>query len=244
MDALHLYGLADAQDSELKWLFVEDATGEPLDRKDRTHRNVAAAWLGRFHSETVGGGHFELPDRGVAHYHRALESARTKILEGRRNPALSDKDHSVLDQIDRVLIEVDESWPAVEERCRVLPTTIVHGDLVRRNSRIQRRNGTARFLIFDWETAGVGPPAADLASTGLRSSPDHLSVYARLVGRTFRSFSMRDARDLARIGLIFRSVAAIGWAASWLKWTDLGHSVSSMASYHARLRRVLREEAI
>ena len=71
------------------------------------------------------------------------------------------------------------------------------------------------MLPVDWETGGWGTPAADLANWGTgRITPNpSLDRYCHRVGARL---SRDEVHAIASVGVVFRAVAAMEWAAAWL----------------------------
>ena len=153
------------------------------------------------------------------------------------NPAL---DYGQRYQLQRIIVNCDfieSEWGRLEQFCRPVPTTLVHGDFVGKNVRL--RSGTTSFEIlpFDWEHAGIGVPAVDLAqarypSTIFLANPD-LSEY--WITTEWTELGYEGVLQLARYGTIFRCLAALHWeshrlASEWVEWP-----VNNMALYEAEL---------
>jgi len=82
ISALHYYGLVD-DDSDCRWLFLEDAGDESYASEIGEHRALAGRWLGAMNTSAqplaVGE---DLPDRGAAFYLEGLRRARAMIIDG------------------------------------------------------------------------------------------------------------------------------------------------------------------
>src|SRR5437763_6383823 len=104
-----------------------------------------------------------LPDRGPGHYLEQLSCARESIQQGLANPAFRAGDLVVLRAIIRQLDVIELRWQAIETLCGRMPSTLVHGDFRPKNTRTRSTEAGLSLLPLDWETAGWGSPAKDLA---------------------------------------------------------------------------------
>jgi hypothetical protein len=239
----HCYGMLRTDDQYV-WIFLEDAGCQPFSPDDAGHRALAARWLGTMHAAapdlpcTEG-----LPDRGPGHYRRHLDAGRRLILDNLRNPAL-DPDEVVLLRSVVVLCDtVERRWHELEEICAAAPSTLVHGDFRPKNVFVRDADEPPRLLPIDWETAGWGAPAADLAPRRHQYAPQvDLESYCRIVMERWPSFDMRLARRLMWVGLIFRRLAAVEWAALSLVYPRadmLSKTVTLLRFYGEQLRAAL-----
>ena len=176
------------------------------------HRALAARWLGTLHGLDTGTdfkGH--LPDRGPGFYLQLLRVSRASLLARAHHPALSPADVRLLGNLVMNLEEVEALWPEVETLLDGHPRALVHGDFVVKNLRVRPAAGGSVLAVIDWETAGWGVPAADLAQfVGRCASPD-LDVYASLVARAHPGTPAGDIRRLAVIGTLLRMVHKVYW---------------------------------
>jgi len=206
------YGTLD-DDGPYRWLFIGDASGRRYSPADRRHRGLGGRWIARLHEAAASLPNAErLPDRGTAHHLEALGAARAAMLAHGDDPSLSGAQASVLRGLAALLNEVRASWSRLERTCSELPPTLVHGDLVRKNLRIRALPGGVGAIAFDWENAGWGPPALDLAqsTTSERFAANVcLDAYRFAHGSTLA----REAVERqATAGTVLRFLAAIRWA--------------------------------
>jgi thiamine kinase-like enzyme len=236
--APHFYGFAE-EDDTFCWLFLEDVGTERFSPLIEEHRVLAARWLGLTHTVAARmATTARLPDRGPDHYLAHLRSARAAILQSVTNSALATEDLAVLKSVVAQCDALESDWKGLEKCCTGMPVTLVHGDFRRKNLYIQTKDqaGTGLFPI-DWETAGCGIPAADLAPSRRRYSGHQvdLPTYLSIVRECWPSLDMPALKELVRAGSIFRRLAAIDWASRSLssKWTD--GPVSLLRGYHTEL---------
>jgi ABC-type multidrug transport system ATPase subunit len=232
-------GMANDDDGSC-WLFLEDAGDEAYSPLDPAHRIIAGRWLGALHRSAASlPSDVQLPDRGPAHYLGHLKAARDTIHENLSNPAL---DKGQRCQLQRIIMNcdfVESQWWRVDQFCRDIPKTMVHGDFVGKNVRLR---GGSEILPFDWEHAGIGVPAVDLAqardpSTTFLANPD-LSEY--WITTEWTDLGYETLQQLATYGTVFRCLAALRWeshtlASEWVEWP-----VKNLVLYEGELAEAVR----
>jgi Phosphotransferase enzyme family len=221
ISAPHYYGVIK-EDDNFDWLFLEDVGREQFSPLIEEHRVLVAHWLGLMHTTAAHvAATARLPARGPDHYLEHLRSARRTILRDLTNPALNTDDVAVLKTIVSQCDALESRWNQVEECCESMPSTLVHGDFRRRNVYIRTDQAGTDLFPIDWETAGWGVPAADLAPSHHRFSGQHvdLTTYWDIVRECWPSLDMSAIQQLVWAGLIFRRLAAISWASLDL-WTE------------------------
>jgi len=240
--APHYYGFAE-EDDTFCWLFLEDVGRERFSPLVEEHRLLAARWLGRMHSAAAHGATAaRLPDRGPAHYLEHLRSARRNVLRNLTNPALDTDDVAVLKTIVSQCDALEAGWHELEKCCESMPTTLVHGDFRRKNVYVRTdQAGTALFPI-DWETAGWGVPAADLAHSRRRYLGHHVDLitYLDIVRECWPSIDMSALQLLVRVGFVFRRLAGINWTSRSLasEWTE--EPIACMRAYQTELSEIMQ----
>jgi hypothetical protein len=195
------------------WIFFEEAEGIEFDPIEPSHRAIAAAWLAGLHSTAhdLAAAMAEsgrLPQVGPAQCTSRIAGAKDRIAGFIGNPALADEDRAVLAEVIGQCESLNGWCDSLDRHYRRFAPTLVHGDFVAKNLRICIENGQAQLLVFDWEMAGFGPPATDLAEC------DDLAAYHASLNGTFRTQTLADVQRLALIGKALRWAAAIDWA-SW-----------------------------
>jgi len=235
--ALRYYGHAEGDGDGTCWLFVENAGGARLSLDLDAHRVLAAHWLALLHTAAARvGAATRLPDRGPAHYLAHLRAARLAILHGRANPALCSDDQDVLEAIVRQCDALESRWHRVEEWCAATPATLVHGDFRPKNVHVRADGAGARLLAMDWETAGWGAPAADLASArGLPIELVDVATYCSDVRESWPGLDVRSIQRLVHVGRIFRRLAALDWDSPRLASRWLEKPMAGMRVYRAEL---------
>src|SRR5262249_46288759 len=132
------------------------------------------------------------------------------------------------------------SWHALEECCGRTPATLVHGDFRRKNVRVRGGPDGIGLFPVDWETAGWGSPAADLApSRGLLPQVD-LPAYRAAVRECWPGLDLEAVERLAQAGTVFRRLAAIHWECPRLDSPWPQNAIESLRVYHAEIAEALR----
>jgi hypothetical protein len=221
------------------WLFLEDGGREPYVPSSERHRALAARWLGRLHAAATrfasGTG---LPDRGPGHYLGHLRASVAALRAGADDPSLAEGDRAVVRSLAARLCRLDANWGRVVCDCAAAPLTLVHGDFVGKNVCVRARPEGEVVLPFDWETAGIGAPAADLAQYAV--VPDGLADYGDVVAEAWGPVPPAELRRWAWQGRVFRYVAAIDWACAGPAGWRAERAVRLLRGYAASLDRALR----
>jgi aminoglycoside phosphotransferase (APT) family kinase protein len=169
---------------------------------------------------------------------------REEIERSLANPLLQSKDRQILQDVLRQCDLLDSRWTYLSQLCEEMPQTLVHGDLAPKNTRIKTSPAGDGLVLLDWETAGWGVPAIDLAQfTPWSLSPD-LAAYRSVVRPEFA-----DAQTVSRmsqVGRIFRLIAAMSWEKECLNGPWPARAMRHMELYHAAftelIATVCREE--
>jgi hypothetical protein len=219
---LTFYGRVDDAETDYSWLFLEEASGEEFTYFIESHRKLAAHWLGQMHvSAACIPAVSRLPDRGPQHYLGHLHRSRAIIQRSLDNSTLNDQALEVLESIISQGHFLESRWDRVEELCYIFPQTLVHCDFSKYNLRVRTSTTGMELLAFDWEMAGHGVPAPDLAELSGRGIPrqrinnDLLPVelidYESVVRGSWPHLDLTAINLLAELGAVFRSLAAISW---------------------------------
>jgi aminoglycoside phosphotransferase (APT) family kinase protein len=212
LPALRCYGFVPEPAGVLGWLFLEDAGKHPYSPDNSEHRTLAGRWLGTIHRARLSAEfQAQLPDRGPGHYLRLLRSARAAVLEHVDNPVLSADEKALLRTMVAHCDVIEARWEELEKAFEGRRRTLVHGDFVTKNLRLHSSTADPALLVYDWEMAGWGVPATDLAqSLGRCVSPD-LDAYCSLLRQDDPQIDIRDFRRLADYGYLLRLVDKIFW---------------------------------
>ena len=239
------HGSIDASDGTA-WMFIEDVGDSCFAPQDPVQSAVAARWLGRLHGTTAAlAASVNLPPAGPERYRALLLLARAEILARLGNPMLSVEDLGVLHAVLRQLDRLEKLWPRLEQACVQCPVTLVHADFQPRNLRMQGTGDDLSLRPIDWETAGWGVPAADLAL--LRGRRLVMPVDPRIYGETVRErlpqLDDETIQRLSLLGHVFLSLSAIKSSCADLQFESadcLEEPISCMRLYVAHIDATLQ----
>ena len=246
---IEYYGHVDEEQEGFCWLFLGDAGNARLTMADRA---AAAEWLARLQAAAAPlAGEVSLPDRGPDHFLAMLPRARAGVLKAREVAALSSSDSELLQSMADSLNQLESVWRPVSAACKAWPRTLVHADLTRKNVRLCPDDGGAYVVALDWETAGYGPPAADLADVPWGRKRDRLpgdgpppsesetpwygpvclETYASTIAAFWPSIGPADVRRLSRAGAIFRIIEAACWASRQVEFGGIDKGMNRLYAY-------------
>jgi len=242
--ALACYGFVEEPNEQFCWLFLEEAIGQEYSPHSAEHRALAGRWLGTIHKAAVNAGlESRLPNRGLGDYLKLLRTSRDTFLQHLANPALPSSDLNILETIASHCDVLESHWGELEQMCKGMPGTLVHGDFVSKNVRVRSTLQGPALVTFDWEVASWGLPATDLCQfTGGAVSPD-LAAYCALLNGAFGRLDLPSAERLSECGKFFRLLDDINWATLWLVFDSylfLEKPMSYLKSYESRLAGALR----
>ncbi len=238
--ALRCYGFLKEPEGEFCWLFLEDAAGQLYSPQLAEHRALAGRWLAETHLTPVPPDlKARLPDRDLGHYLKLLRSSRATLLEHlAHNSEVSNDDAVVLHKTVTHCDVLESHWSKMESLCDGMPQTLVHGDFVIKNVRVQNGAASPALLVFDWEYAGWGVLGTDLAQfVGSVASPD-VNVYSSVLKRELPDLDARDLQAVVACGNLLRLVDEIKWATALLEFGGhrfLAKPVSTLRVYEAML---------
>jgi Ser/Thr protein kinase RdoA (MazF antagonist) len=161
---LRCHGLVADHDGEFCWLFLEDAGGDLYLLDLEEHRILAGHWLATMNlsAEQIQDA-IPLPDRGAEFYLQRLVWSRETIREITDNVILSESGFVLLRSLISHCDALESRWEGIEQFCRRMPLTLVHGDFAVQNARVRSGSVGKALLVIDWGGAGWGVPAPDLA---------------------------------------------------------------------------------
>lgn len=201
------HGAAVEPERERWWLFLERVEGEVLtDVGEVAVWCEAAAWAARLGS-TVDGDARVLLHRDAAWHERWIDAAVAEL--GHSAPP----DRETADLLGR-------NRDALVERLLSLPRAFVHGELYPANVLVARTGtGPARIAPVDWELAGTGPYALDLAALASGWSGEDRDAICDAFHRALPTKGRPEpgglaaAVDLCQLAL---ALQWIGWAPGWV----------------------------
>jgi Phosphotransferase enzyme family len=227
------YGFLWEPGTDFAWLFIEDLGDGRFQVANESHRTEAAGYLGALHSSAVAMSD-GLPGRRPEDYLACLREGVERLVQALATLPLSLKERAIVGSVIAKCADIESAWPLIEQACVDLPSGLVHGDFVGKNVRLQRLNGNDATIPFDWESAGFGLPAADLAmfggyelgAAGVRYLDEMRDVCPQLTAE--------DLRRLADLGVLFRTIHAVAWASLlWPGWVE--RPLRKLRAYDAEL---------
>jgi len=236
--SLDCYGFVPEPGGQFGWLFLEDAGTRDYSPDDAEHRALAGQWLGEVHrAARLAGIQAQLPDRGLSHYLQRLRSTRAALLERVGNPVLSAAEAALLQTVAAQFNLIEANWAELERFSDGLPPTLVHGDFVIKNLRVRPGANGLALLVFDWEMAGWGFPAADLAQVDRCARAD-MDAYYAVARQDFPQLDFADIQRLANYGNLLRVVEEIYWATLYMArdtYKSLRKPLRMIGHYEAQL---------
>ena len=228
------------------WLFVEDVGNRVLSARDPGRPVLTAQWLGLLHCSGADLGRTDLPDAGPARYLAHLRAGREAIRRNLGNRGLAPSDQTVLAGVLDLHERLESRWSGLERACEGLPKTFVHGDFRSKNVRMRVLGDVPVLYPIDWEMAGWGIPAADLAGAGAPglTLPVDPRAYEEIVKERWPDVDASAIRRLAILGRVFQALAAIEWASATLRFESplcLLKPVMSMRLYVTQIAEALEE---
>jgi hypothetical protein len=95
------------------------------------------------------------------------------------------------------------------------------------------------MIALDWELAGWGPPAPDLADFPLRDGGKDLQAYRDMVSDRWPDFRLEDVQRCASVGVIFRLVAFVSWASLGLAYEWVRQPMNELHLYRGWLAKAM-----
>ncbi len=241
VSGLRCYGLAADEDQRFCWLFVEDAGEVEYSADLEEHRLLAGQWLGVMNVSaeqlpSAAG----LPDRGPGFYRELLKAASQTTREILTHPSVRREDLAVLETILTHCDALENRWDDVEWFCDGIPRTLVHGDFAEQNARVQTTPTGKRLLVWDWDAAGWGIPAVDLAQFVGGSLSPSLRAYWSIVHSSWPRLRVAEVERLAELGRMFRVVNSVVWANSGFSAESAESYIEEMKWYERQLADWLR----
>jgi Ser/Thr protein kinase RdoA (MazF antagonist) len=210
--APRFYGAAEDEDTGRAWLFLERVRGEVLaDEGDPEAWRAAARWAARLDAAVEE--HRDpsldrlLLDRD-RDWHEERLAAAIAACEGSEGTELAARLRGCAD--------------ALLDRLEALPRAFVHGELYASNVIVSRQvsPGTVEVKPVDWEMAGTGPFALDLAAlvTGWEGEEREAmceAFHAALAPATTGALSPADLREALGLCELALALQWLGWASDW-----------------------------
>jgi hypothetical protein len=251
------YGCVEEELEDFCWLFLADAGSRKPTMADRA---LVGEWLARLQAAAAPlAGDVALPDRGPDHIRGLLPRTRAGVLKAREFAPLSRFDCELLQTMADTLDRLATMWDRVSAACEAWPRTLVHADFTRKNVRLCPGDGGVHVVALDWETAGCGPPAADLADvpwgrarnrfSGDGPPPSEsetpwygpvcLDTYAATIAEFWPAINRADVQRLSRVGSIFRVIDAASWASRQVEFGGIDKGMYRLEAYADDLQQAV-----
>jgi Phosphotransferase enzyme family len=239
LPGLQMFGSVETDDDR-SWLFIEDAGEVWYSPREPRHLALAARWLADLHMRSSDSLTL-LPETGPDYFRSVLDDGLDGVRTGLDHSDLSPPDRAVLRSIASQLELVRERWEDVDAACRAGPQGIVHGDFVPKNVRVRGGHDGPELVAFDWETAGVASPAADVGL--LPEDGDALRYYHALVSAAWPALSWEDLQRLAQTGRLLRLLNCVHWEARSFQYQWIEHTMRRMRAYERSLGEAVDSSA-
>jgi aminoglycoside phosphotransferase (APT) family kinase protein len=223
------------------WLVMGDAGDERAQPGSVTDGRVAAQWLAAAHLATAGDPPTAvLEARHAAFYAEALDRGLERLAAAASSPHRpSATAQRVLESLYSGLTRVQARWEVVPDVCASAPIVLAHGDFVPKNLAMARAPRPT-LLPLDWEVAGAGPPATDIAEL-TQAWPRALDVYASLVAPAWPALRGSLLTALVGVGRVWRVILATDWATEGLMSRGESNITGRLGTYVQWLDAALAE---
>jgi hypothetical protein len=191
---------------------------------------VAARWLGVLHAGTADLTAGTLPDRGPGHYLAALRGGRAAIERALPDLAAGGESRGLLDRIVELLDVIETGWDDLDRFAAGISRCLVHGDFTAKNVRVGiSDDGPRRLRVFDWDIAGWGIPASDVADVDA-------GTYLTTVRATWPELDLATVRRLQMLGTLHRHLIWIEATIPAPALPAAGRAHRKLAAYEKGLR--------
>ncbi len=206
-------GMAPCQETDGKWLFLEDAGDDASRVHTPAGRELLSTWLAELHVAAVDLDHPpELPSRDAKYFLGHLDSSLAK-LAALQEGTIDNAALGAIRSLETAFSGFRARWNKLAELAAWPWATVVHCDLVSKNIRVTTHPQSAVY-VFDWEMAGWGPPAPDLGG----STSVSLDAYRHACKTRGTVLPLPSLERTATIGRLFRLLSSVDWCTA-----DEGH---------------------
>ncbi len=216
-----LYGpTVDGQDG-FAWMFMEElATADP-----ETEIEMGQA-LARMHVAAAElQGSLALPDHGIDLHRRMVETLVRSVGPGMSGAGRPGSEDDVLTRISTAGALLQRSWKTCEDLLSAMPSTLVHGDVVRKNFRLRVGTDNRQGVLIDWGNAGWGCAAIDLAFVSI-------PAYHATTITAWTHLDLPTLTLLQGVGVAFWLVRAVLWEMPGMR-PGYPHRVVKKLHYYA-----------
>lgn len=229
IESVRCYGFMAEGTGEYGWLFLEDGGVTQFADRRESFPRAFSEWLALLHGLASNLPiRCRLPERGPAWYLEILRMARLELCQSLTERDWSELDRSAAESILVCFEILERGWNFVEERCEGLPWTLVHCDLQPKNILVRHTTSGIAFLPLDWEEAGWGAPATDLAGIDAAS-------YWSAARKSWASIQLQRVEEQARCGALFQILSAVGWEVTRLAAGSEYKAIRRLGIYAPRL---------
>jgi hypothetical protein len=205
MESVSCYGFIGEDAGEHGWLFLENGGIIQVAGKGEGFPIAFVHWLASLHASASSLPiRDRLPERGPSWYLEILREARLGLCQSLPERNWDDLDRSSVERMLVCFELLERNWHLIEDRCEGLPWTLVHCDLQPKNILIRHTPSGIAHLPLDWEEAGWGIPAADLAGIDAVS-------YWSTARKTWAGIELQRVEEQVRCGELFKTLSAVGW---------------------------------
>ena len=236
--SLDCYGFVSdtgAETSDAWWLFIEDAGDATFDPCSDAHRASACEWIATMHVETSRSGTRHPRSRGVDYYALLCSGNKTALQAAVRNGSFGASDVWTLNSLVVAHDTLEGHWDELRLACERVPQSLTHNALLDRNLRVRHHRDAVDFLAFDWEHAGWGTPAVDIARLAGWASGEGVLEYCRRVRTAWPGVTVVDIQKLAIAGELFRSIQCIAWEAPSIESSWYSRPLVRLETYRQHL---------
>lgn len=234
LESVRCYGFVSDAIGDHGWLFLEDAGSRQIADKGERIPMAFSQWLAFLHGSAsnlpISG---RLPERGPAWYLEILRAARQNLCQSLTERDWGNLDRSAAEMILFRFEVLERRWSLLEELCKGLPWTLVHCDLQPKNIHIRHGDSGIAFLPLDWEEAGWGAPAPDLANV------DPVGYWST-ARRTWANIELRRVEEQACCGALFQLLSAVEWEVVRLGAGSEERALRRLRIYAPRLTASMR----
>jgi len=189
-----------------------------------------------------------LPQKGPTYYLEELRAARDTVPLIQSRSGQSTDDVVLLKAMVAQIRFLESHWNQIEQLCEGMPQTLVHGDLSEKNVRLRGNRRRAALCVFDWEIAGWGSPAIDLAQFTLGSVTPDILTYCSVIRPRWPHLDVQIVRSLAHCGTLFRIIDGIYWEiygitekdSRYLEYEYLKWTIHNLRTYSTLIDNILR----
>ena len=204
------FGAVNSPELERHWLFLERVDGRLLWQVgDLAQWDAAARWLGAQHRHFAGKKF--IAAKTLLRYDEKFFG----VWIGRAEKFLKNRRADDLKKFSRLA----KNYDRVVKRLAALPQTLVHGEFYASNVIVRDGAAAEKICAVDWEVAGIGPGALDLAAltAGEWNDAEKLRFVAAYHGglNSSRAPSVAELLEAVELCQLHLSVQMLGWAEEW-----------------------------